>query len=511
MVGLVVLALVCLLGQPFGSQAWVQADLEMFDLIEELDKNFYEFLNVPNTALASDIKRAYRKLSLEMHPDKNVNDPDAHVKFRQLSVIYQILKDKDRRERYDDVLENGMPDWKTPVFYYRKLRKMSNLEIGLLSSILVITIHFATLWGLTFERRWNLRERLENHMKRHKASEKRKVAIDIEIAEQLKAIPWPNFLDILPIALVRGIFSFILSVPTLCRELRQTLFHSVEQVIKERQELKEIKKMQSERLQKRGQKKRHTVETGGRQQNPVAEFDELTPSVYQISNLVSTCEEVSEKEPEGTEQPWTADDELLLVRLANKYPGGYPNRWKKIAEMLGRTVSDVTSKAATIASDLSSRSLLSPSVDESSGEESDEDDYYLSKRKAKRAGKPLPKSESQPEPSQEPLDQHVVDDAGEEADDDDDSGDVYVSRKKQKQSAKTAATSNTNSPEVPGSTGWSQKEQNQLETAISAIPKGTPERWHLIAECVPSKTPSEIFARVKYLSETSKKKFHSID
>lgn len=37
---------------------------------------------------------------MEMHPDRNAGDPNAEVKFRQLSVVYQILKDKNRRERF---------------------------------------------------------------------------------------------------------------------------------------------------------------------------------------------------------------------------------------------------------------------------------------------------------------------------------------------------------------------------------------------------------------------------
>ncbi len=48
----------------------------------------------------------------------------------------------------------------------------------------------------------------------------------------------------------------------------------------------------------------------------------------------------------------------MLIRLTNKYPGGFPNRWRKIAEILNRSVADVTTKAATIASNLSSRMLV---------------------------------------------------------------------------------------------------------------------------------------------------------
>lgn len=73
-----------------------------------------------------------------------------------------------------------------------------------------------------------------------------------------------------------------------------------------------------------------------------------------------------------------------------------------------------------------------------------------------------------------------------------DDGDVYVSRKKQKQAVKqstSGATSSSPSPPPVGEGGgWSQKEQNQLEAAIKTVAKGTPERWQRIAECVPTKT-----------------------
>ncbi|VDK20224.1 unnamed protein product [Taenia asiatica] len=482
----------------------------MFDLMEEMNKNFYDFLDVPTAASSVEIKRAYRKLSLEMHPDRNPNDPDAGVKFRQLSVVYQILKDKERRLRYDEALETGIPDWRTPVFYYRKLRKMSNVEIAALVSAVAITIHFATLWGLAIDKRWTLREQLESHMKRHKASDRKKTIIDSEIAEQLKAIKWPSFMDILPIALVRGIFGFILGIPARFGSLASILCVALEKVQEGWEEQRELRREQEKRIQRREKQKKRQAERSKlqHQQNKGVDFDDINPSMYQVTNLVAETEELLESTNSGDEvkdtvsKPWSQTEEIALIRLTNKYPGGYPSRWSKIAQILGRTVNDVTAKATGIASGLSSRALLNPVLDDFSKdlsenegenmEENEEDDYYLSGRKARRVGKTVLK-----EPKKEEV---AVPDAEEK----DQESDTYVSRKKQKAFSKNKPVVMMVSQEASGQ--WTQKEQNQLETAMSSFPKETPHRWQLVAECVPSRTLAEVINRVKFLAENTKKK-----
>lgn len=52
-------------------------------------------------ASPADIKKAYRKKSVEIHPDKNPDDPDAVSKFQDLSAAYEVLSDADKRRKYD--------------------------------------------------------------------------------------------------------------------------------------------------------------------------------------------------------------------------------------------------------------------------------------------------------------------------------------------------------------------------------------------------------------------------
>lgn len=64
-------------------------------------KDYYEVLEVPRSANASEIKKAYLKLAKKYHPDQNANNPDAEKKFKEISEAYDTLKDEQKRAVYD--------------------------------------------------------------------------------------------------------------------------------------------------------------------------------------------------------------------------------------------------------------------------------------------------------------------------------------------------------------------------------------------------------------------------
>src|ERR1041384_3352737 len=64
-------------------------------------RDYYEVLGVERTATAEEGKRAYRKLAVQYHPDKNPNDPEAEEKFKELGEAYDVLIDSDKRAAYD--------------------------------------------------------------------------------------------------------------------------------------------------------------------------------------------------------------------------------------------------------------------------------------------------------------------------------------------------------------------------------------------------------------------------
>ena len=67
------------------------------------DKDYYELLGVDRNASDSEIKKAYRKLAVKFHPDKNPGDNSAEEKFKEISSAFEILKDPDKRRKYDQL------------------------------------------------------------------------------------------------------------------------------------------------------------------------------------------------------------------------------------------------------------------------------------------------------------------------------------------------------------------------------------------------------------------------
>ena len=65
-------------------------------------KDFYKVLGVSKDASAADIKKAYRKLARDLHPDKNPDDKKAEDRFKAVSEAYSVVGDEDKRKEYDE-------------------------------------------------------------------------------------------------------------------------------------------------------------------------------------------------------------------------------------------------------------------------------------------------------------------------------------------------------------------------------------------------------------------------
>lgn len=71
-------------------------------------RDYYEVLGVSKNASDDEIKKAYRKLAIKYHPDKNPGDKEAEAKFKEISEAHEVLSDKQKRARYDQFGHAGV-------------------------------------------------------------------------------------------------------------------------------------------------------------------------------------------------------------------------------------------------------------------------------------------------------------------------------------------------------------------------------------------------------------------
>uniref|UniRef100_A0A8C0AZR2 DnaJ homolog subfamily C member 10 n=1 Tax=Buteo japonicus TaxID=224669 RepID=A0A8C0AZR2_9AVES len=74
------------------------------------DQDYYSLLGISKEASSREIRQAFKKLALKLHPDKNQNDPNAHENFLKINRAYEVLKDEDLRKKYDKYGEKGLED-----------------------------------------------------------------------------------------------------------------------------------------------------------------------------------------------------------------------------------------------------------------------------------------------------------------------------------------------------------------------------------------------------------------
>ena len=85
-------------------------------------KTLYDSLGVAKNASQDEIKKAYRKLAREYHPDKNAGDKEAEERFKEVQTAYDVLADEDKRKQYDRFgAQNGRPGAASPRMVVRGL------------------------------------------------------------------------------------------------------------------------------------------------------------------------------------------------------------------------------------------------------------------------------------------------------------------------------------------------------------------------------------------------------
>ncbi|RKY45180.1 MAG: molecular chaperone DnaJ, partial [Candidatus Neomarinimicrobiota bacterium] len=73
-----------------------------------MGKDYYKILGVPRNASKEEIKKAYRKIALKYHPDRNPGDKEAEEKFKEAAEAYAVLSDDEKRRIYDQYGYEGL-------------------------------------------------------------------------------------------------------------------------------------------------------------------------------------------------------------------------------------------------------------------------------------------------------------------------------------------------------------------------------------------------------------------
>jgi len=487
------LALACLLTQV---AAWDNAELDLFDLVEEVQslhqQTLYEFLGLDNSCTSADVRRSYKKLALQLHPDKN-DAEDAEVQFRRLAAVYEVLKDKELRERYDQVLVEGLPNWKSTAFYFRRMRKIGLLE-GLLYLMLIATgIQYCMNWAAYLERRFTISENVTSEVRRKrklkKTGKNEEELVEELVEEHMRVVgPPPTAFDTLPFQLVRAVKWTVLAlpgVPVMLMEAWREEQRKKEEKLKEQKEWEEEKRArEEEKLKKKEAKaKRKTVYKEAAEGEGDVEVREIKPTEKIL--------------PRNANQMWTDDDLIELARLIKKIPGGRLERWERIAEAMERTAEEVTKMAAKIKNNPS----IVPKKQGMTGREEKRliADDCLEAEIAGDDDDCEEEENSQTEEEDEEVDEdgYVVYGAVK-------AEEYVIPEEKSKKKTKGGKLGEAGGESED--TVWSQEQQRSLELALTQFPKGSAERWDRIAGKVEGKSKEQCMARFKQLAEQVKKK-----
>jgi len=250
---------------------------------------------------------------------------------------------KKREKKYDQVLRDGLPDWRQPIYYYRKVKKMGLMELAILLSVITTFGHYIVSWAIYLEKVFEMEEVLAPLKKRRekKRAKGKALADDIDITpttdllEKNYGYKKPEFKDLLPFVIYRFAKSTILGIPQNIHDLKLKYEEFKEQKRLEEERAKELENIEVK--EKVRPKKKPPVKL-----RDASEIESNLP-VMKAPHLASssTTEESSKSETRANTE-WTEDDVSALAKAMAKFPGGTPGRWDRIAIDIGRTVAEVS-------------------------------------------------------------------------------------------------------------------------------------------------------------------------
>ncbi|XP_055948496.1 dnaJ homolog subfamily C member 1-like [Argiope bruennichi] len=445
---------------------WTTEDLELFDLVESTPRNFYDILGVDEKASSSEIRKAYRKISTLLHPDRN-KSPNAEEEFRQVAAVADVLRNDERRKQYDLILKMGLPDWRTPIYYYRRVRNMGLFEMTIFLFCLATLGQYIFAWTAYWEKKYEIEEvvlsRLRKKAKHQRKGKEAKQEEEVILSEALSILQKPKCQDLFPIRLFYFIIHVIKFSPSYIASCRN--YFKIQKAVEKEEEEEEIP---APRVR--------TRKLVGKPKIPdYADISSYEPT--SLSNESSTIPNgVHEKQ--NNVQKWCVDSltehQIIEFKKAlKKFPVGTLQRWEKVAAHLGCSVSDVTAMVKQMKNNKFSKAISLPLQGVTGHEKENFGSELYEEKDAKEKG----------------------------------AGDHFrengVSIEKCNKEIKENGCSQSNNQTEKF---WKQEEQRSLEEALLKFPKDTESRWEKIAEFVSTKTKEECIERYKILVQQIKQK-----
>jgi len=246
-----------------GDMPWQPEEIALFELVDEINGTFYELMDISPNSTTKEVKSKYKEMAMLIHPDKN---PDTEAEFKQLAAVYNVLKDKKTRAMYHRVLDEGLPDWRMPAMYDRKVQIVRH--IGLLEGIITLFvlatfIQYGMHWASYLERKMNLKsEKKPKKVKKSGSAQKKEQDSETEDDDESILGPKPTVYDTLPFQ-VYELCKQAPGLPVYLQELYGDYKLRKEEERKEQEELEEEKKQYEEKKLEKKARKQTGVRNAG--------------------------------------------------------------------------------------------------------------------------------------------------------------------------------------------------------------------------------------------------------